>query len=326
MTVWWASSRRIRTRRILLFRWRQQDETSDDLPGAELLAVIDGKERRLAADAHGFVPAQWYTLRLNVGWRSVQALIDGQVVLTARNPGAIEGRVLLFAQRPLHLRAPILDDATLEMYGGHKAGDANERAASSLMQNSVCFDDVRTGGWRVISDLPGAERAGSAHARWAVSGNELQARRCPRRKPSDSEPKHRRCSMPKPARRRKQRPGCCRRRDGRIDGYAGRALRPMGKGSTHIAMAPWGAWRGPFHSAHRRQHLGEHVRGSHGAMLKLYCDGRFVLSYYTEGAAGGYCGVWAGGAGVAFRTVSLAPDLRQRTACWCMPALTRING
>ena len=52
----------------LLFCWHPQTQATETR--AELLAMIDGKMQILASGSQGFSPAQWYQLRLNVGWQT----------------------------------------------------------------------------------------------------------------------------------------------------------------------------------------------------------------------------------------------------------------
>lgn len=83
-------------RNYLLFRWRQRNAKSKDC--AALIAIIEGNPHTLATSSQGCLPDQWYKLRINLGWRRVQALVDGKLFLEAENPGMAEGRIGLFAE------------------------------------------------------------------------------------------------------------------------------------------------------------------------------------------------------------------------------------
>ncbi|HEY3417671.1 MAG TPA: hypothetical protein VGM23_12370 [Armatimonadota bacterium] len=139
-------------RNYLLFRWRQRAQS----PGAELIAVTDGERKVLASSSRGFDPGQWYTLRLNLGWRRVQALVDGQLLLQADTTGCCEGRIGLYANGAAVPRRPKLDDETATMYlvKDEKTGQLHNDAADELRSTScIYFDDVRMGDWIDTGDL-----------------------------------------------------------------------------------------------------------------------------------------------------------------------------
>ncbi len=92
---------------------------------------------------------QWYQLRINLGWKQVQALIDGQVVLEANNPGTIEGRVGLYANGADKPSRPKVDDVTASMYviTDDKGRTVNDAADAMRTNSLVLFDNVRVGSW-----------------------------------------------------------------------------------------------------------------------------------------------------------------------------------
>jgi hypothetical protein len=143
-------------RNYLLFRWQPRDTAPAGMERAQLIAVSDGEQRVLASSPVGFAPGQWYQLRLNLGWRSVQALVDGEVLLQAHNPGTIEGRVGLYANGALTPRRPKLDEVTASMYvtTDDKTGKVINDAADAMRTSSVIyFDDVRVGDWHALPHM-----------------------------------------------------------------------------------------------------------------------------------------------------------------------------
>ncbi len=134
----------------LLFRWRQREYVPSGKPRAELIAVINGEQKILATGQRGFEPGQWYRLRLNLGWQTVQALIDGEVVMQSGNPGTIEGRVGLYADGAEAPRRLKVDEVTASMYVTTDAatGRVVNDAADAMRTTSVIyFDDIRVGEW-----------------------------------------------------------------------------------------------------------------------------------------------------------------------------------
>ncbi|HOF88916.1 MAG TPA: hypothetical protein PLZ36_12570, partial [Armatimonadota bacterium] len=157
-------------RNYLLFRW-QSSQGNIAGPRAELIAMIDGTPRTLASAPRGFAPTQWYRLRMNLGWEKAQVLVDGTLLLEAPNPGAVEGRIGLYANGVLNPKRPKLDDGTATMYVStdEATGTVTNDAAEAMRGNSVIyFDDVTVGDWTALDDLftsPYAvERAGT----WSV--------------------------------------------------------------------------------------------------------------------------------------------------------------
>lgn len=136
----------------ILFRWRSRAAVAQGQVGAELLAIVDGRSQVLASSDSGFDPGQWYTLRINFGWRRVQALIDGVVCLEAANTGPAEGGIGLYAQGVDHPQRPALDTKTLTMFTStdETTGDVMNEATEAVHETScLCFDDVRVGDWEV---------------------------------------------------------------------------------------------------------------------------------------------------------------------------------
>lgn len=164
----------------LLFRWKQREYVPSGAPLAELIAMIDGEPRVLASSLHGYDPAQWYSMRVNLGWKQVQVLIDGTVLLEARNTGSIEGRVGLYANGAASPRRPKVDDLTASMYvtTDEQTGRTVNDAADALRTTSlVLFDDVRVGNWITVPDaLSGGGYRMERTGRWDNNDGVLQAR------------------------------------------------------------------------------------------------------------------------------------------------------
>lgn len=127
----------------LLFRW--DSEAANAGPRAALYAVVNGGQRLLATARRGFQPRQWYTVRLNLGWREAQVWVDGEQLLSAPNPGLVEGRVGLFADSAKSPNIPQIDPETAKLYGDM----APVVDPSWTVQPIPCiyFDDVRMGDW-----------------------------------------------------------------------------------------------------------------------------------------------------------------------------------
>jgi len=134
----------------LLFRWEQA--AADAGPRALLYEVIDGQPRVLATARPGFHPRQWYTLRLNLGWETIEVWVDGIRVLTTPNPGGIEGRVGLFAEGATTPVIPSVDAATAALY----ATAATSVDPSWTVQTIPCiyFDDVTVTDWDGAAPAP----------------------------------------------------------------------------------------------------------------------------------------------------------------------------
>jgi hypothetical protein len=163
----------------LLFRWKSK-AAGATTPRGELIAMIDGTPRTLATSSVGFAPAQWYTLRINLGWGMAQALVDGQVLMEARNPGAIEGRVGLYADGSANPRRPKVDDVTAGMYvttddkTGHTVNDAADAMRTSSI---VFFDDVQVGSWIALENLFASYYPVDGSGQWANNGQGMRAPR-----------------------------------------------------------------------------------------------------------------------------------------------------
>jgi len=121
-------------RNYLLFRWWAAGASG----ARQLVQVVDGEERLLAVADGGFDPGQWYLLGIRINGDSWEALIDGEVVLSARSD--------LFGQGPLGLYSE-----------GLKA---------------VHFDDVRVEPWPDFRDGFEVPRAGL----WSASGTSWEVR------------------------------------------------------------------------------------------------------------------------------------------------------
>ena len=135
----------------LQFRWKQRAfATGGTTPLAELTAVVDGERTVLAASPRGFEPGQWYTLRINLGWQTAQVLIDGDLLMSAANPGPVEGRIGLYADGAEQPRRPTLDDVTAAMYLSRDEATGqvvNDAADAQRSYSIIFFDDVRVGEW-----------------------------------------------------------------------------------------------------------------------------------------------------------------------------------
>jgi hypothetical protein len=145
----------------LLLRWQPAR--------VELVAMVDGTPRVLAARARGFAPQQWYTLRLNLSWRRVQASIDGVTLFDVANPGPVEGRVGLYADGPRQVARPALDPLTATMYRvtDPRSGRVMNDAADALRPTPyLLFDDVRMGDWQTIDDLSASPYRVTRTGRW----------------------------------------------------------------------------------------------------------------------------------------------------------------
>ena len=122
-------------RNYLLFRWHPESSASNER--ALLIAMIDGKGQTLAACAKGFSPEQWYRIRLNIDWQHVEVLLDDAVLLVAKNIGAVEGRIGLYADNVKNPRRPVIDQATTNLYAGKSPDTGAEVNALSEVVRSV---------------------------------------------------------------------------------------------------------------------------------------------------------------------------------------------
>jgi hypothetical protein len=138
----------------LLFCWKQREFMQSNEPLAELIAVVNGEKKVLATSPRGFEPGQWYTLRINLGWQTVQALVDGELLMSAVNPGPVEGRVGLYADGAEKPRRPKLDEVTAVMYimqDEETKKIVNDAAEAMRTSSIILFDDVRVGEWIAFS-------------------------------------------------------------------------------------------------------------------------------------------------------------------------------
>jgi hypothetical protein len=160
----------------LLFRWRANDAAAG--PRGELIAMINGAPVTLDATSRGFDPGQWYRLRINLGWRTVQVLVDGEKLIEAVNPGVTEGRVGLYADGVANPKRPALDDVTAGMYAttDENTGKVTSEAQDALSGNSaIYFDDVKVGDWTALEDLFTSPYAADNPGGWTMSADGIAA-------------------------------------------------------------------------------------------------------------------------------------------------------
>jgi len=154
----------------LLVRWRERS--------AQLLTVIEGKSRTLATADTGFVPDQWYTLGVVLSWMHVTVTVDGQPLLTAVNPGPIEGRIGLYADAPPAGGSPALDADTLAMYTttDPETGETRQDPAIALRgMGGIAFDDVRVAPSADEPNLWTAPYPRTDSGRWRIHQEQMQA-------------------------------------------------------------------------------------------------------------------------------------------------------
>lgn len=154
----------------LLFRWHSNLAPAG--PRGELIAMIDGAPVTLDTTARGFDPGQWYRLRVNLGWRTVQVQVGGETLITAVNPGTAEGRVGLYADGVANPVRPALDEVTAAMYAttDEKTGKVSSEAQDAMSGNSaIYFDDVKVGDWTALEDLFSSPYAVENSGGWTMS-------------------------------------------------------------------------------------------------------------------------------------------------------------
>ena len=143
-----------------------------------LIAVTDGQSTPLAAAPCHLLPNQWYRLRVNLGWQRVQAFLDEQLLLDAKNPGLIEGRVGLYADHTPARRTLAYDRTTGAAYL------SNPDAVDTLLVQDVLtperdpltyFDDIRVGDWRMHPDLIALPHPVQHTGQWQQEGDTLVA-------------------------------------------------------------------------------------------------------------------------------------------------------
>ncbi len=135
---------------LLLARWTSQLDGGPDGDRIQLLAVHDGQATVLAEAAGGFVPEQWYRLRIEADPRRVAVLVDGRPVLeTANTTGFVRGKVGLYGEGSGGAR---FDDARAGQLEPGAFVFPRDAAAWRLSPGVELTDD----GWRVTTtEAPG---------------------------------------------------------------------------------------------------------------------------------------------------------------------------
>lgn len=102
-------------RNYLLFRW-----WSAGASGArQLVQVMEGEERLLAVAEGGFEPGQWYLLGMRINEEAWEALVDGEVILSARSLLFGQGQVGLYTAG---LTGAYFDDVRVEPWRDFRDG------------------------------------------------------------------------------------------------------------------------------------------------------------------------------------------------------------
>lgn len=293
----------------LLFRWKARDFVGKYTgTHAQLVAVVDGRERILAESPRGFDPGQWYRLRLNLGWQRIEALVDGEPLLSAANPGPAEGRIGLFAQGVGAPRKPKLDEATATMYVATdtETGRTVNDAADALSKTSnILFDDVRTGDWVGIDALAASPYWKEQTGKWTRYGSVMQADSAG--KIVTGSPAWNRYAVS--ARVRLQPSGSggillhlngstgylwsFSTREQRLQPIAGAGAAVAGdRAATGLPAASWVNLRAE----------------TDGPYLACFVNGQRVLDVYNPAATSGRCGLMAAGRGVQFDAVAVTPS------------------
>lgn len=292
----------------LLFRWQQKEYVATGKPLAELIAVVDGKRTVIASSTLGFDPVQWYTLRINLGWQGVQALVDGKVLLEGKNPGAVEGRVGLYANGAANPRRPKLDEVTASMYvtvdenTGHVVNDA-----ADAMRTTSCiyFDDIKVGDLLLASNiLTDAPYAVTKTGLWTAQDGVLQAKQ-PGRYVTGSATWSRYIATTRLRLPEKGSAGLFVHLDDRDNGYVW-MLTPEGQRLQQFNKGQWGE---VVAQAKYGVHPGEWANlrvEADGPYLALYCNSERVLEAYDPSRTAGRCGLIATKAGALFSALSLA--------------------
>jgi len=94
-----------------LFRWNGR---SSDKPVKELVRVRDGVETVLASAPGGYLPGEWYSLRVDVQGITAKAFIDDNLIAEVKDPELVGGTVGLYSQSP---RGTHFDDVLLRGIG-----------------------------------------------------------------------------------------------------------------------------------------------------------------------------------------------------------------
>jgi len=94
-----------------LFRWNGK---TSDKPVKEIVRVRDGAETVLASVPGGYLPGEWYSLRVDVQGITAKAFVDDNLIAEAKDPELIGGTVGLYSQAP---RGTYFDDVLLRGIG-----------------------------------------------------------------------------------------------------------------------------------------------------------------------------------------------------------------
>ncbi len=76
-----------------LLRWRMRPA-----PRLEIVRRKDGREEVVASSPAGFMPDQWYALRVDVSDGRARAYVDGNLMVSAEDPSMCFGRIGLYAE------------------------------------------------------------------------------------------------------------------------------------------------------------------------------------------------------------------------------------
>ncbi|MHB9132109.1 MAG: LamG domain-containing protein [Armatimonadota bacterium] len=292
-------------RNYLLFRWKQREQQPGGIPRAELIAMIDGTPQVLASAPRGFDPGQWYTLRINLGWQRVQAVVDGEVLLDAVNSGPGEGRVGLYANGVDTPQRPPVDDTTAAMYVtvDTKTGETINEAQNATGDIScIYFDDVRVGEWITVNPLRAPTYAVERSGQWGDNAGTITTR----------SPGRMLFNLPN-----RQRYSATLRVQIPPDGTAGVLLKAKGKNGyawmldahgQRLQLIANGKWksslvRTPIGLAPGQwANLRVEVDGPYFALL---CNGQRVMDYYDPLQLQGDAGILASTPGVQFSAVAI---------------------
>lgn len=308
-------------RNYLLFRWRPIDHETEHAVRAELLAVVDGVSTVLATSPHGFDPAQWYTLRLNLSWQRIQACIDGETIFDVPNPGPAEGRIGLYADGAAHPRRPRVDTLTAAMYvrTDEKTGVIYNDAADAMREVSyILFDDVQVGPWETVDNLAHSPYAVTQTGAWSVSPEgELYASTLGRwvTGTPDTSRYTFTAQVWLPA---SGMAGILLQHDAAHSGYIWQLTEQDQRLSPIRGSAYEPAVDHCTSGIPRETWVDLRVEVD-GAYLACYYQGQRVLEAYDPTRTNGRCGVLAGSPGVRFRACRVEPS----TSAWHAP---RIHG
>lgn len=291
----------------LLFRWQQREYVPSGTPLAQMIAVVDGKQQVIATNLTGFDPMQWYRLRINLGWKSVQALVDGKVLMEAQNPGGVEGRVGLYADGAASPNRPKVDDLTASMYVStdEKTGRTINEAADALRTNSmVYFDDVRVGNWLAVPDAVTdggypVERTG----KWNVNDGVIEARN-PGRLLSGSYSWGRYTAATRVKIPRNGYAGLFIHMTPRGDGYVW-VLTPEGQKLQPVKDNTWQREVDRSSLGLQPGEWGDLRVEADGSYLALYFNNQLVMEHYDPAHTAGRCGLLAPVNGVQFSALSV---------------------